>query len=61
MSWWAMPADRRRAAAWSKPRPGHDLLLSTLNAYLEAVGGHASVIVRFADGHEAELDLSQLT
>jgi hypothetical protein len=25
------------------------------------VGGHATVIVRFADGHEAELDLSQLT
>jgi len=39
----------------------HDLLLSTLNAYLEAVGGHATVIVRFADGHEARLDLSQLT
>jgi hypothetical protein len=39
----------------------NDLLLSTLNAHLEAVGGHATVIVRFADGHEAQLDLSQLT
>jgi len=28
------------------PQP-HDLLLSTLSAYLEAVGGHATVIVRF--------------
>ena len=32
-----------------------------LNAYLEAVGGNATVIVRFADGHEAQLDISQLT
>ena len=48
-------------AAVSRMEQPHDLLLSTLNAYLEAVGGHASVIVRFADGHEAELDLSQLT
>ncbi len=29
--------------------------------HLEAVAGQASVIVRFADGHESELDLSQLT
>jgi DNA-binding transcriptional regulator YiaG len=48
-------------AAVSRMEQPHDLLLSTLNAYLEAVGGHASVIVRFADGHQAELDLSQLT
>ena len=48
-------------AAVSRMEQPHDLLLSTLNAYLEAVGGHASVIVRLADGHEAELDLSQLT
>jgi DNA-binding transcriptional regulator YiaG len=48
-------------AAVSRMEQPHDLLLSTLNAYLEAVGGHASVIVRFSDGHEAELDLSQLT
>ena len=48
-------------AAVSRMEQPHDLLLSTLNAYLEAVGGHATVIVRFADGHEAQLDLSQLT
>lgn len=48
-------------AAVSRIEQPHDLLLSTLNAYLEAVGGHASVIVRFADGHQAELHLSQLT
>ncbi len=47
-------------AAISRMEQPHDLLLSTLNAYLEAVGGHASVIVRFADGHQAELDLSHL-
>jgi hypothetical protein len=38
----------------------HDLLLSTLNSYLGAIGGRASVIVTFADGHETTLDLSQL-
>jgi DNA-binding XRE family transcriptional regulator len=48
-------------AAVSRIEQPHDLLLSTLSAYLEAVGGRATVIVRFADGHEAELDLSQLT
>jgi DNA-binding transcriptional regulator YiaG len=48
-------------AAVSRMEQPHDLLLSTLNAYLEAVGGHAIVIVRFADGHEAQLDLSRLT
>ena len=30
----------------------HDLLLSTLNAYLQAIGGTARMIVSFADGHE---------
>jgi DNA-binding transcriptional regulator YiaG len=48
-------------AAVSRMEQPHDLLLSTLNAYLEAVGGHARVIVEFADGHEVELDLSALT
>ena len=48
-------------AAISRMEQPHDLLLSTLNAYLEAVGGRAIMIVRFADGHEAQLDLSQLT
>jgi hypothetical protein len=38
----------------------HDLLLSTLNSYLQAIGGTPSMIVRFADGHEAVLDLGQL-
>jgi hypothetical protein len=31
-----------------------------VNAYLSAIGGHASVIVRFEHGHEAVLDISQL-
>jgi DNA-binding XRE family transcriptional regulator len=47
-------------AAVSRMEQPHDLLLSTLNSYLQAVGGRVSVIVRFADGHETELDLSQL-
>jgi DNA-binding transcriptional regulator YiaG len=48
-------------AAVSRIEQPHDLLLSTLNAYLQAVGGRARVIVRFADGHEVDLDLSALT
>jgi DNA-binding XRE family transcriptional regulator len=48
-------------AAISRIEQPHDLLLSTLNSYLGAIGGRASVIVTFADGHEAILDLSQLT
>jgi DNA-binding XRE family transcriptional regulator len=47
-------------AAISRVEQPHDLLLSTLNSYLGAIGGRASVIVTFADGHEAILDLSQL-
>src|SRR6202453_4620556 len=47
-------------AAISRMEQPHDLLLSTLNSYLLAIGGTASMIVRFADGHEAILDLSQL-
>ena len=38
----------------------HDLLLSTLNSDLQAIGGTARMTVRFADGHEAILDLSHL-
>ena len=38
----------------------HDLLLSTLNSCLQAIGGTARMIVSFADGHETTLDLSQL-
>ena len=47
-------------AAISRMEQPHDLLLSTLNSYLLAIGGTARMIVRFADGHEAILGLSQL-
>lgn len=45
----------------SRGEQQHDLLLSILNSYVEAIGGRASVLLRFADGHQTELDLSQLT
>jgi transcriptional regulator with XRE-family HTH domain len=48
-------------AAISRIEQPHGLLLSTLNSYLAAIGGRASVIVTFADGHQITLDLSQLT
>ena len=48
-------------AAISRIEQPHDLLLSTLNSYLGAIGDRATVIVTFADGHEATLDLSRLT
>lgn len=48
-------------AAISRVEQPHDLLLSTLNSYLVAIGGRTSVIVTFADGHQTTLDLSQLT
>jgi DNA-binding XRE family transcriptional regulator len=47
-------------AAVSRMEQPHDLLLSTLNACLEAVGGHARMIVRFDSGQEVEFDLSGL-
>jgi DNA-binding XRE family transcriptional regulator len=47
-------------AAVSRMEQPHDMLLSTLNAYLEAVGGHATMIVRFDSGQEVELDLPRL-
>jgi DNA-binding transcriptional regulator YiaG len=47
-------------AAISRMEQPHDLLLSTLNAYLQAIGGTARMIVRFADGHEATLNLGEL-
>ena len=47
-------------AAISRMEQPHDLLLSTLNAYLQAIGGTARMIVSFADGHETTLDLSRL-
>ncbi len=55
------PSSDGLPAARSRIEQPHDLLLSTLNAYLQAVGGHARVIVQFADGHEVDLDLSALT
>ena len=45
-------------AAVSRMEQPHDMLLSTLNAYLEAVGGHATVIVTFEGGAEITLDLA---
>jgi DNA-binding XRE family transcriptional regulator len=48
-------------AAISRIEQPHDLLLSTLNSYLADIGGRASVIVTFADGHQTTLDLSHLT
>jgi DNA-binding transcriptional regulator YiaG len=47
-------------AAVSRMEQPHDMLLSTLNAYLEAVGGHARMIVQFDGGHEVELNLDAL-
>jgi hypothetical protein len=44
----------------SRVEQPHDLLLSTLNSYRGAIGGRAIVIVTFADGRGAILDLSQL-
>src|SRR5215468_12369036 len=37
-------------AAISRMEQPHDLLLSTLNAYLQAIGGTVKMIVSFADG-----------
>jgi len=47
-------------AAVAKKEQRRDLLLSTLNAYLEAIGGHMRIIVTFDGGGEVELDLGQL-
>jgi len=47
-------------AAVAKTEQRRDLLLSTLNAYLEAIGGHMRIIVTFDGGGEVELDLGQL-
>ncbi|MEN3356578.1 MAG: hypothetical protein V7637_560 [Mycobacteriales bacterium] len=47
-------------AAVAKTEQRHDLLLSTLNAYLEAIGGHMRIVVSFDGGGEIELDLHQL-
>jgi DNA-binding transcriptional regulator YiaG len=47
-------------AAVAKTEQRRDLLLSTLNAYLEAIGGHMRIIVSFDGGSEVELDLAKL-
>ena len=47
-------------AAVAKTEQRDDLLLSTLNAYLEALGGQARVIVTFDGGQEIEVDLAAL-
>ncbi len=44
-------------AAVSRMEQPHDMLLSTLNAYLAAIGGHATIVVRFEGGEDVELDL----
>lgn len=44
--------------AVSRMEQPHNLLLSTLNSYLQAVGVTARMIVRFADGNEATLNNS---
>jgi hypothetical protein len=44
----------------AKTEQRHDLLLSTLRAYLEAIGGHVRIVVTFQGGGEVGLDLSQL-
>lgn len=46
-------------AAVAKTEQREDLLLSTLNAYIEALGGHAHIVITFNDA-EIELDLGAL-
>ncbi len=46
-------------AAVAKTERRDDLLLSTLNAYIEALGGHAHIVITF-DGEEVDLDLGAL-
>jgi transcriptional regulator with XRE-family HTH domain len=45
-------------AAISRMEQPHDLLLSTLDSYLQAIGGTARMIVSFADCHETTVDTS---
>ena len=47
-------------AAISRMEQPHDLLLSTLNAYLQTIGGTARMIVSSADVHETTLAPSHL-
>jgi DNA-binding transcriptional regulator YiaG len=46
-------------AAVAKTEQREDLLLSTLNAYIEALGGQAHIVITF-NGEEIELDLGAL-
>lgn len=47
-------------AAVAKTEQRHDMLLSTLSAYLETLGGQARMIVTFHGGGEIEVDLPAL-
>lgn len=47
-------------AAVAKTEARDDLLLSTLSAYMEAIGGHVRVLVSFDGGENVELDLAAL-
>jgi len=44
----------------AKTEQRHYLLLSTLKAYFEAIGGHLRIVVSFEGGGEVGLDLRQL-
>jgi DNA-binding transcriptional regulator YiaG len=46
-------------AAVAKTEQREDLLLSTLNAYIEALGGQAHIVISF-NGEEVDLDLGAL-
>jgi len=46
-------------AAVAKTEQREDLLLSTLNAYIEALGGQAHIVISF-NGEEIDLDLGAL-
>lgn len=46
-------------AAVAKTEQREDLLLSTLNAYIEAIGGQAHIVISF-NGEEIDLDLGAL-
>ncbi len=47
-------------AAVAKLESRPDLLLSTLRSYINGAGGHARVVVDFADGRQVELDLDTI-
>ena len=53
-------ADRTYAMGLAALRQAAELTQAELARRLGAIGGRASVIVTFADGHETTLDLSQL-